>query len=258
MRPKVNNLSLRVKSAYTQGPETLRSPGPGSCDSCAIGPSRFAGKPGQTFGSAGHDIVGRRVVVATNGAALRNRNPTFSEPAKRPARLCPGHTWPGVAQGAADRRRARNSITAATRAGRSPPGGVTKFSAIGGVDHSVITASSRPAARSSHTRNSDCTAKPTPASRAGRSASPLLARSGRRDVTNCDMTSASTASAPASRRVAPVAAARRFRLGQGGGRCGSAGRSRSAPPVGRRLWPPLPWTGRVQCRRGRRSRSPPP
>src|ERR1700730_15260049 len=49
----------------------------------------------------------------------------------------------GCAQGAArsEKRRTRNSISAATFGGLGPPGGITMLSAIGGADQSLMTAS---------------------------------------------------------------------------------------------------------------------
>jgi hypothetical protein len=73
------------------------------------------------------------------------------------------------------------------------------FSAIGGMDQSAIATSSRPAARSSQTRNSGCTARPSPARSAGIIASALLARSG-----PCGATAASSPEAWTKRQRSGV------------------------------------------------------
>ena len=65
-----------------------------------------------------------------------------------------GRVSSGTAHDALASRRVRKSMSAVTRAGRSPPGGVSRCSAIGGGDQSDITATSRPAARSCQTMNS--------------------------------------------------------------------------------------------------------
>ena len=68
--PEFKDLSLRVKSAYPQGSETLRSLRPNFGTGFAFEPSRSARKPGQPCASARCTVRERQVVREKNGAAV--------------------------------------------------------------------------------------------------------------------------------------------------------------------------------------------
>src|SRR5262245_49482891 len=80
----------------------------------------------------------------------------------------------------------KRSARTSTRFGRSPPGGVTQYTAPEGRDQSASTLSSRPASSASREMNSGRMPRPTPAIRAGIMASPLLTRSGPDGRTDAD------------------------------------------------------------------------
>src|SRR5215467_14570900 len=80
----------------------------------------------------------------------------------------------------------KRSARTSTRLGRSPPGGVTQYTAPEGRDQSASSLSSRPASSASREMNSGRTPRPTPAISAGIMASPLLTRSGPDGRTDAD------------------------------------------------------------------------
>src|SRR4029079_1880930 len=71
---------------------------------------------------------------------------------------------------------ARNSASTSTRAGRGPPGGVTRCTAPSGCFQSFRITSTAPEAMASPTMKSGRSAMPSPAVSSGMTASPLLTR----------------------------------------------------------------------------------
>src|SRR5438128_12530841 len=111
-------------------------------------------------GAPAIDGLAPNSTMATRREPIARRKRRYSNEIIRPSSQLSRilHAWAsiesirgqGFAQGAArsENRRTRNSISAVTFDGLGPPGGITMLSAIGGADHSLMTASRRPARRS--------------------------------------------------------------------------------------------------------------
>src|SRR6266853_85318 len=95
--------------------------------------------------------------------------------ARRKERLCPRYE---VLRFPFAKCLVRKSPSTSTRAGRGPPGGVTRCTAPSACFQPFRITSTSPDATASPTIKSGRSAMPSPASNAGISASPLLTRSG--------------------------------------------------------------------------------